>query len=351
MDFSKLKVVELASVLAGPSVGMFFAELGADVIKVENPNTGGDVTRGWKSANESKDRKASAYFCSVNYRKKYVQLNLKDKEDLTACYKLIEEADIVISNYLPDVADKLRVSFEHLKEINEQVIFGEIVGYTDSNRGAYDVVLQAETGYMSMNGDPNGLPTKMPLAMIDILAGHQLKQGILVSLATANGKAKKVSVSLEDAAISALTNQATNFLMNNTIPSRIGSLHPNIAPYGEILQSANGRFLVLAIGSDKQFREFCEILNCNEVCEQPDYASNQDRVINRTSLLDNLQEAFFELDFDDVYQACTQKGIPVGEVKNVGQVFDTAEAQSLVREEIIDGEETQRVTEIVFRIS
>ena len=237
MMLKNLKVIELASVLAGPDVGMFFAELGAKVIKVENKLLNGDVTRGWKSVNEDKTAKVSAYFSSVNYNKEYIQLNLKDENDKTKVYKLIADSDIVIANFKPGDDIKLGMDYGTLKKHNSNLIYGEINGYgSQSKRAAYDVVLQAETGFMSMNGNETSGPIKMPIALIDVLAAHQLKEGLLLALLKKEktNKGSLVEVSLYDTALSSLKNQATNWLMNKFIPQPIGSLHPNIAPYGEI---------------------------------------------------------------------------------------------------------------------
>ncbi|MBL4592911.1 MAG: CoA transferase, partial [Flavobacteriales bacterium] len=246
---SNLKVIELASVLAGPDVGMFFAELGAKVIKVENKLLNGDVTRNWKSIDEDKNAKVSAYFSAVNWHKEYLFLNLKNKYDQEKVYDLIKEADIVIANFKPGDDIKLGMDYNTLKNYNSNLIYGEINGYgSNSKRAAYDVVLQAETGFMSMNGNESSGPIKMPIAMIDVLAAHQLKEGLLLALLKKEktGKGSLVEVSLYDTALSSLKNQATNWLMNQFIPQLIGSLHPNIAPYGETFKTKDGKLLVLA---------------------------------------------------------------------------------------------------------
>jgi len=178
--FQDLKVLELASVLAGPSVGQFFAELGAEVIKVENSKTGGDVTRTWKSANEQTDDR-SAYFCSVNWGKKSIALDLTSNEGKAIIQKLAAKSDIIIASYKPGDAEKLGVEYAQLIAGNPKLIYGQITGYgSDNDRVGYDAVLQAESGFMDLNGEKNGSPTKMPVALIDVLAGHQLKEGLLL---------------------------------------------------------------------------------------------------------------------------------------------------------------------------
>ena len=262
---SNLKVIELASVLAGPDVGMFFSELGAEVIKIENKLLNGDVTRKWKSANEDKNTNVSAYFSSVNWNKKHLFLNLTDKVDKQKVYNLIASADIVITNFKPGDDTKLGMDYSTLKNHNSSLIYGVINGYgSNSKRVAYDVILQAETGFMSMNGTLESGPIKMPVALIDVLAAHQLKEGLLLALLNRE-KTKKgafVEVSLYDTALASLKNQATNWLMNNFIPQPIGSLHPNIAPYGETFKTKDGKLLILAIGTDHHFKMLLGVIGC-----------------------------------------------------------------------------------------
>lgn len=207
--FTGLRVVELASVLAGPSVGQFFAELGAEVIKVENLKTGGDVTRSWKSAGEKTDDR-SAYFCSCNWCKKSVAIDLSTKPGNEAVVRLIQGADVVIASYKPGDAERLGVAYAQWKDKHPRLIYGQITGYgPDTDRVGYDAVVQAEAGFMDMNGAADGPPTKMPVALIDVLAAHQLKEGLLLALIHRDrtGKGTFVGVSLLDAALASLVIQ------------------------------------------------------------------------------------------------------------------------------------------------
>ena len=209
---SELKVIDISTVLAGPSVGMFLAELGANVIKIEHPIQK-DVTRTWKSASEDKES-ISSYFSSINFKKKYLTLDLINKKDYDQFISLIEGADILISNFKRQDYHKFNITQDVLDAINPKLIHGRITGYgTDSDRVAYDLILQAETGFMSLNGTPDSGPVKMPVALIDVLAAHQLKEGILLALyeRLKYGKGKLVSVSLYQAAVSSLVNQASSY--------------------------------------------------------------------------------------------------------------------------------------------
>ncbi len=351
---SHLKVIELASVLAGPDVGMFFAEMGAEVIKIENKLLNGDVTRKWKSTYEDKNAKVSAYFSAVNWNKKYLFFNLKEKSDQKNVYNLIKNADIVIVNFKPGDDIKLGMDYSTLKSYNSTLIYGEINGYgSNSKRAAYDVVLQAETGFMSMNGNETSGPIKMPIALIDVLAAHQLKEGLLLALLKKEktGKGSLVEVSLYDAALSSLKNQATNWLMNNFIPQPIGSLHPNIAPYGETFETKDKKLLVLAIGNDKHFEILLNIIGAYKLIKNKNYASNQLRVINRKTLDKDLKSFFKQQTSKKLMDQFLELNIPVGIINNLEEVFENKKAQELILDEIIDGVSTKRVKTAVFKIS
>jgi crotonobetainyl-CoA:carnitine CoA-transferase CaiB-like acyl-CoA transferase len=321
--FKDLKIVELASVLAGPAVGMFFAELGAEVIKIENKNTGGDVTRGWKLPTENKTEKTSAYFHSVNYGKQHLFLNIKEDKDYEQLIKLIKTADIIISNFKKGDDKKLKVDFSTLKKINRKLIYANITGFGEnSDRVAFDLVLQAESGFMSMNGTEESGPLKMPVALIDILAAHQLKEGILTALLQREktGKGLKVSVSLLDSAIASLANQASNWLIGKQLPKRTGSLHPNIAPYGEIFITKDLQEITLAIGSENQYKDLCGFL---KIDVNKKFESNALRVKNRLELYEILNEKISNKTLNWISQGFNKKQIPFGQIKNIQQVFSS----------------------------
>lgn len=349
--FENLKVVELASVLAGPSVGMFFSELGAEVIKYENKLVGGDVTRNWRVAKESNEGQ-SAYFSSVNYNKSYELVDYNDAKDMQQILNSIKEADIVICNFKQGYDKKFGLDYPSLKATNDRLIYGQIGGYASQpDKVAFDVVLQAESGYMYMNGQKDSPPTKMPLAFMDVLAAHQLKEGILIALykRERTGKGSYVSTTLEESAIASLVNQASNYLMADHIPNRIGSLHPNIAPYGELFVTKDKAMIVLAIGSDKQFEKLCLLLNTH-LYKSEEFAKNAERVKNRTSLTIELKPLFEEVNSEELITSCIKMQIPIGKVKNLEEVFSEKTAHEMVLTEIINGQETKRVRSVAFKI-
>jgi len=351
--FENLRVLELASVLAGPLSGTFFAELGAEVIKVENKRTGGDVTRSWKLDGEKKDLPVSAYYAAANFNKTVVFLDLTDADDFSQMLEYLKTSDIVILNYKPGDAEKLGLDYKSIRVHNPEIIYAEINGFgADSPRVAFDVVLQAESGFMHINGEPGAKPLKMPVALIDILAAHQLKQGILCALLKKQqtGKGSKVEVSLYDAAISSLANQATNWLMNGQAPKAIGSLHPNIAPYGDMFQTADERWIVFAVGSDAQFSKLWNTLSLHENGSFEKFSSNPFRLENRAKLQEILRTAIKRQPVGYWVEKFDAQHIPYGIVRNFQEVFDSPNAKDLILEEVQEGVHTRRVRSAVFKI-
>ncbi len=329
----ELKVLELASVLAGPSVGQFFAELGAEVVKIENLKTGGDVTRTWKGRDEQTDDR-SAYFCSVNWGKKSVAVDLGTAAGLQAVQKLAAKSDVVIASYKPGDAEKLGVSYQQLSASNKQLIYGQITGYgSDTDRVGYDAVIQAESGFMDLNGSPEGPPTKMPVALIDVLAAHHLKEGLLLALLkkAKTGEGSLVEVSLIQVAIASLANQASNWLVAHKVPKRQGSAHPNIAPYGESFLTRDGKRVLLAIGSDRQFLDLIELLNL-KIANDVRFVTNHNRVLNRVELHELLSSAISNFDAEGLMHQIHHKKIPAGIIQAVDQVFEMETAKGILLE-------------------
>ncbi len=340
--FKNLKIVELASVLAGPLTGSFFAELGAKVIKIENKLTNGDVTRTWKLPTESKERAISAYYSAANFLKESLLLNVTDILDYEILIGHIKDADIVITNYKPSTAKKLKLGYADLKQYNPSLIYAELTGFgDDESRPAFDVVLQAETGFMFMNGEPNGNPVKMPVALIDVLAAHHLKEAILCAIINKlnTGKGKHIKVSLYESALASLANQATNWLMEGHIPLPMGTQHPNIAPYGDMYRTKDGKLLVLAIGSDKQFENLCILLGI----EFNGFGTNAQRVSKRETLNHGISECIIQKTSRYWVSNLEPRNIPYGIVKNMQEVFKDKKAKKMLLHEVIEGTETVRV--------
>lgn len=346
-----LTVVELAGVLAGPAVGMFFSEMGATVIKIENKRSGGDVTRSWRVPGEDSKFQASAYYHSVNWNKEVRFLDLHDQEDLDEVHELIRKSDILITNFKQGDAIKFGVDADTLSKASPRLILAEITGFGESGRLAFDAVLQAESGFMSINGEPGAPPLKLPVAFIDLMAAHQLKEGVLVALLhrMKTGSGSRVHVSLYKSAVASLANQASTFLNTGQIPHATGSLHPSIAPYGEVFACADNRSVLLAVGSDLQFRKLCVVLGLEHLSVSSEFSTNPARVVNRRSLADHLRSAIRLFASDDLLRKLHAAGVPAGELKNLGDVFLGDEARSLILEQVEpDGQLSKRVATTVF---
>ena len=319
-----LLVVELAGVLAGPSVGMFLAELGARVIKIEPPD--GDVTRSWRVAGEAPTDGRSAYFTAMNWGKEFVTLNLKAEPDWQLFLRILALADVLLTAYRPSDALGERVKKAALARTSSGLVVGEISGYGPAvEQAGYDAIVQAETGFVSMNGEAGHEGHKMPVALMDVLAAHQLKQGILVALLqkAATGKGQAVAVSLMDAGLAALANQATNWLVAGYLPQPEGSSHPNIVPYGTAFALADGRQVVLAVGTDKQFEALCSILGIALVAG---WATNAGRVAHRTAVDGAIAHALARWESGTFLAECLQAHIPAGQVNTVAQALQTPAA-------------------------
>lgn len=350
--FKDLKVIELASVLAGPAVGMFFAEMGAKVIKIENKKGGGDTTRKWKLPSEDVNAPYSAYYHSVNWGKESVLLDLTESTDFNWLMEEMKTADVLISNFKAGSAEKLKLDYPTLKSKFPKLISGSITAYgKDNPKPGFDVVIQAETGWLSMNGEEGGAPVKMPVALMDILAAHQLKEAILVGLLhrARTGEGSEFSVSLFDTGVASLANQATNWLNVKHLPKRMGSRHPNIAPYGEIFYTKDKKPVILAPGTEQQFRNLCDCLNLPELKNDPAFQTNALRLTNRIILNESLKLGFLEVKLDDILKRCHQEKVPIAPINNLAELFEMPMAQKLVLEEqLSDGTISKRVKTKVF---
>lgn len=350
--FKGIKVIELASVLAGPMVGTFFAELGADVIKIENKKCDGDPTRQWYAESEPTDR-ISAYYASANFNKKTIMLDLTRDEDYQVLMHEISDADIVINNFPDSVNQNLKIQYEILSRLNQNLIYCQLYAYDkEDSRPGYDMVMQAECGYLSMSGTDNSY-AKIPVALIDVLASHQMKEAILIALIRKSMGYKHpqlIEVSLYQSAIASLANQASNYLMNDTIPQRMGTAHPNIAPYGDIYITSDKQPIILTIGSDQQFLKLVETLNLS-LNLFTKFMINKDRVQNREGLNELLQSRIGELTSSMLSELFRRKQIPHCFILDLKQVFGHPLARNMVRSEMIEGHEMRGVKTISFEIS
>jgi len=346
-----LKVLELANILAGPAVGMFLAELGAEVLKVENKHTHGDITRQWKVPEEDANSPYSAYYCHTNWGKRAELRDLKDPADHDQILQWASEADIILSNFKLASARKLGIDYDTLKGINPRVIYAQLTAFGENDpRLGFDVVLQAETGWMYMTGEAGGPPVKLPVALIDLLAAHQLKEGILCALLQPpqSGQGAYVHTSLAQSSIATLANQAGNWLMAGHVPQRKGTQHPNIAPYGDVFLTQDHQQIVLAVGTHPQFQALMQVLG---LPVPPEFSSNTQRVIHRQQLREVLLPAIATWKAEDLLLKLHQAQVPVGKIRDMPSVFEMEIAREMVLTQTLpDGSTAKCVKTVAFDI-
>ncbi|MFM7311311.1 MAG: CaiB/BaiF CoA transferase family protein, partial [Flavobacteriales bacterium] len=265
---------------------------------------------------------------------------------------MIAHSDIIVTNFKSGDAEKFNLTSEVLFQINPQIIHAKISGFEHQHdRVAYDLVLQAETGMMSMNGTPESGPIKMPVAFIDLFASHQLKEGILCALLERHktGRGGIVSCSLEAAAIGSLANQASNYLMSGLVAKRQGSLHPNIAPYGEMFSCKSGEQITLAIGSDRQFADVCVMLGLENLISDDRFSTNASRLKHRIALAKVLEQAIAQIDWEPWSRELLEKRIPFGVIRSLDEVFAERQGQEWILDEVQEGVATKRVRTVMFR--
>ncbi|GAB2964859.1 CaiB/BaiF CoA-transferase family protein [Hymenobacter coalescens] len=324
-------MLELAAVLAGPQVGQFLAELGAEVVKIEPP--AGDVTRTWRTPAEPADARVSAYFACANWGKQSVVADLRTAAGLATVHRLAAQSDIVLASYKPGDAEKLGVDYATLSGLNPRLLYGQITGYGPHDpRAGYDAVVQAEAGFMHLNGEPGQPPLKMPVALMDLLAAHQLKEGLLTALyrRERTGHGAHVQVSLWEAGLASLANQGSTYLVTGHDPQPLGSAHPSIAPYGTVYQGADGVRLILAVGSDRQFQDLCAALQRPEWAADARFQTNGARVRHRQLLESLLQQRIGETSGAALLAALAAQAVPAGAVRTAGEALRQPSAAGML---------------------
>jgi crotonobetainyl-CoA:carnitine CoA-transferase CaiB-like acyl-CoA transferase len=333
--FEELIILELASVLAGPWAGRYLSALGAKVIKLENRLTGGDVTRTWKSPGDPQDASSGSYYLSVNEGKEVRMIRLTETNEQKQFFELLEKADVLITNFPEGAELKAGIHKSEILRNYPRLVWVNILGYaSNKSRPAYDLIIQAESGFMYLNREPDALPQKMPVALMDILTGHQAVEAVLTALwhREKTGKGGFAEVYLMESALSALANIAADYTVNGYEPKPCGSLHPNIAPYGEIFTCSDQKHIVLAIGNDRQFRSLCKILNLEHLVENPLFHSNAQRVKNRKTLYTHLQEKIAAMASDVLTEQCRIHNIPAGLILDIPSALELGDASLLFRE-------------------
>ena len=315
---SHVKILDLSRVLAGPLCTMTLGDLGADIIKVERPGTGDD-TRSWGPPFD--ERGESAYYLSINRNKKSIALNLQNEADLALIRGLAEEADVVIDNYLPGTLQRHGIDPSHLLEEFPNLIWCTITGFGEGNpRAGYDLVVQAESGWMAITGERDGDPMKVGVALADVIAGKDATIAILGALVargnrTMSAHDRHIYISLSSSATAALVNVAQNTLVTGNDAKRWGNQHPNLVPY-QLFHAAD-RPVILAVGSDAQWKACARALELDSLATDDSLATNAGRLANRDRLIATLTKKFLERSAKEWIELLDKAGIPCGIVKTV----------------------------------
>ncbi len=315
-----VRVLDLSRVLAGPYATMVLADLGADVVKVEQPGRGDD-TRSWGPPFAGGE---SAYFLSVNRNKRSVSADLKDPEDLQKVKQLAAGADVLIENLRRGGLERLGLGYETLAAEKPGLVYCSITGFgpgEDEDRPGYDFLVQARAGVMGVTGDPEGEPTKVGVAVADMVCGLYAATSILAALRKRDttGRGSHVEVPLFESTLSWLANRAQEYLVSGEDPGRMGNAHPSIVPY-QTFQASDDPVAV-ACGNDAQFAALCRAIDREDLAGDPRYATNPERVANRDDLVAALQETFSGRAADEWIAAIQASGVPCGPVNTLTEVF------------------------------
>lgn len=316
-----IRVLDLTRVLAGPYCTMFLGDLGAEVVKVEQPGVGDD-TRGWGPPFAGGE---SAYFLCVNRNKKSVTIDLKSADGIALVRRLAENADVLIENFRPGTMQRLGLGEENLRATNPKLIYASLSGFGADGPmrdfPGYDLIVQAWGGLMSITGMPDGDPTKVGVAIIDLVAGLMLGKSITAALFAREklGVGQRIDTSLLEAEVACLINAGSNYLIGGKVPERWGNAHPTIVPY-QSFQTADS-YLVIGVASEGIWRRFCQAIGKIELADDPRFAKNANRVENRAALIAILTEMFRSRDNETWLRLLNEAEVSCAPIQTIDQVF------------------------------
>lgn len=328
-----IKVVDLSRILAGPYCSMMLADMGAEVVKVENPD-GGDDTRGWGPPFLDGE---SSYFLSVNRNKQSLTLNLKAERGKALLRDLLRKADVLLENFRPGTLDRLGFGYEAVRVLSPRLVYCSISGFgqtgPDAQRPGYDLVIQGESGVMSLTGSPDGPPMKVGVSIADIVAGMLAAQGITLALLARErtGRGQRIDIALLDGMVSLLTYQSGIYFATGQSPRRRGNEHPTIVPY-EVHRARDG-YLTLAVGNNALWQRFCEAVGRPDLARDPAFDTEAKRVGERDRLLPIVDAILAERTVAESVRLLGKAGVPCGSIKDVAAVC--ADPQVLARDMVV----------------
>ncbi|CRL13977.1 CaiB/BaiF CoA transferase family protein [Phaeobacter italicus] len=326
---SGVKVLDLSRILAGPTCTQMLGDLGATVLKIENPRSGGDDTRQWgppyvvdAKGNQSD---LSAYFMSANRNKRSVEVDITTSDGQATIRRLAAHADILLENFKPGGLRKYGLDYDSLRKDFPHLVYGSISGYgqtgPNAHKPGYDLMAQGYGGIMSLTGEPDGRPMKVGVGIADVMCGMYACVGILAALRhkEQTGEGQQVDIALVDAQIAWLINEGVATLNTGSAPKRRGNEHPSIVPYG-LYETADGH-VILAVGNDSQFGRFLQFLGLEGLARDPRFATNPARLEHRDALADIIVPAIRQHTTDAVIAAMEERKVPAGPVQTLDQVF------------------------------
>ncbi|WP_019953974.1 CaiB/BaiF CoA transferase family protein [Yoonia vestfoldensis] len=331
-----ITVLDLTRILAGPTCTQLLGDLGAEIIKVENPATGGDDTRGWGPPNvcdtAGQPTDLSAYFMAANRNKKSVAIDISTKLGQQQVRALARHADIVVENFKPGGLAKYGLGPDDLLTRQPGLIYCSISGFgqTGPNRDkpGYDLMAQGFGGIMSLTGEPDGAPMKVGVGIADVMCGMYATVGILAALRhrERTGEGQHIDIALVDSQLAWLINEGTNYLESGDLPQRRGNGHPNIVPY-HVFEVADGH-AIIAVGNDSQFARFCDYLGCTEIVQDARFATNLARTQNRDALLAVIGPRLTTRPLAEVITGLEARKVPVGPVNTIDLALGSDQAQA-----------------------
>lgn len=331
---SGIKVVDLSRVLAGPSATQCLADLGAEVIKIERPETG-DETREWAPPQFADG--TSAYFATVNRNKQSVTVDISTAAGQEIIKKMVVDADVLVENYKVGGLKKYGLDYDSLKALNPRLVYASLTGFgqtgPDARKPGYDYIIQGQSGLMSITGPEDGLPYKVGVAVVDLFAGLNLVIGIQAALLARaqTGVGQHVDVALLDSAIAMLANVGMNHLATGKVPPRLGNGHPSIVPY-QVFATEGEQHLILACGNDKQFAAVCAVMEQDWIADER-FATNPQRVKNRAELVPLMQAVFMRKERDAWLGLFDAASVPCGPINNIAEAV--AMPQVAAREMVV----------------
>jgi crotonobetainyl-CoA:carnitine CoA-transferase CaiB-like acyl-CoA transferase len=332
LPLAGIRVADFSRVLAGPLATMLLADLGADVVKIERPGSGDD-TRAWGPPFVQGGD--AAYFLSLNRNKRSVALDLSSEDGRDAARRLALASDVVVENFRPGLMQRFGLAHEALSAERPGLVYCSLTAFgedANSARPGYDIIVQALSGLMSFTGHPGGEPTKVGVALLDVICGLYAANAIQAALLrrASTGRGARVSVSLFDASVAAMVNQAANYLLGGVVPEPLGNAHPNIVPYQ--LFRASDRPFILAAGNDRLFERTCEVIGMPELATDERFLTNADRVRHREALIPILAEAFAMRTADEWIDALEAAAVPCSPVRTMDEVFTSPEGAGTLQD-------------------